>query len=116
MSFTTVTTYARKTAKTALVSAVMLATLAPLAANAVPRVNSGAMSCSALKGYVASRGVAIVRWPSRTPGVAFSERFVANRGFCFSNERIRYRAVTTRDTNRCSLQICGEHERRWKRR
>ena len=108
--------FPRKAVRAAALSALVVATLAPAAANAdIWRVNAARQSCDALQGVIADQGAVIVRSPSPYSGTTLSERYVANRGFCYANEIVRYRTVVTRDTDRCSVLLCTEREKRRRR-
>ena len=78
------------------------------AAQNITRVNATRLSCDALLDIIDERGAVIVKSRSLRSNVMLSERYVSNRGFCFSEEIISRRTIATRDTDRCPVNLCTD--------
>lgn len=86
-------------------------TAAVLAAMAVPALAQGrpdarAMTCDQILGLIDQRGAAVL-----TTGQYTYDRYVADRRFCMMEETTRKVSITTRDTDRCRVNLCELDER-----
>ncbi|MEM8812555.1 MAG: hypothetical protein AAGF59_08055 [Pseudomonadota bacterium] len=72
----------------------------------IRRVDATTLSCIALQDVIDAEGAVIVRSRSSRSGQILSERYVSRRGFCLTGEITRFRSVSTRDVEYCSVKLC----------
>ncbi|WP_426232047.1 hypothetical protein [Pararhizobium sp. DWP3-4] len=86
----------------------VITALMPLPTAAIDRLNAQDYSCDGVNEQVKADGAVIVRYPSkRPPGLTLYDRYVADVGFCESDELLQSTAISTRD-GMCSLSACRE--------
>lgn len=76
-------------------------------AQAISRYNSQTMSCARVQAVLRSEGAAILSWRSNT-GAPLYDRYVANGGFCDSDDVTRRASVPTADNRACVVLKCFE--------
>ncbi len=82
----------------ALVSLTLAASLMATAAVAQGRPSTTAMTCGQARGFVSSRGAAVIGTGGQT-----YDRFVRDRGFCEATEVTKTTFVPTRDNPSCFI-------------
>lgn len=99
--------------------------LVPAGAAAGGSIDASQLGCAAVKQILDHQGAAIVHSPiPHAPfnlaeqffaggrNNVYTDRYVAHRGYCRFNERLRARPVATRDTARCYLNYCEDRPTR----
>lgn len=76
-------------------------------AQAISRYNTQSMSCARVQAVLRSEGAAILRWRSNS-GAPLYDRYVANGGYCDSDDVTRAASVPTADNRACLVLKCFE--------
>lgn len=90
-------------------SALLVAGMATMPAQAISRYESTRMSCDQAQSAISAEGAVILRYrSSRNPSLPLYDRYVAHGGYCEPNEYAANAYVPTADTRSCYVRVCKD--------
>lgn len=76
-------------------------------ASAVSRYQTMSMSCARIQAAVKADGAAILHYPAQdNPSLDRFDRYVRDRTFCSSTQKVRRASVPAGDTRSCAVNRC----------